>query len=316
MPKKRILAPMNNWVYDLLLWTFSILVDLFFREVHPRSSWKIPKKGPVIFVAAPHANQFVDPLILMRVIRTESHRRIAWLIAEKSMRRKFIGWFAKSVGAVPVGRALDSTKPAVGKIYLSDPINDPTLIRGVDTKFDHPDFQVGGLLVLPSVNNVAANTEIKEICGPEEIRLKKPFKGAVAIKQLTGREDVDEDGKIMDGGTKGQGPADGFEGVDFKVAPKVDQTKVYDAVFEKLNSGGCVGIFPEGGSHDRTELLPLKAGVAIMALGALAANPDCGLKIVPCGMNYFHAHKFRSRAVIEFGTPVEVPDELLALYKK
>ena len=58
------------------------------------------------------------------------------------------------------------------------------------------------------------------------------------------------------------------------------------------------------------------AGVAIMALGALAANPDCGLKIIPCGMNYFHAHKFRSRAVIEFGTPVEVPPELIDLYKK
>ena len=58
------------------------------------------------------------------------------------------------------------------------------------------------------------------------------------------------------------------------------------------------------------------AGVAIMALGALAANPSSGLKIIPCGMNYFHAHKFRSRAVIEFGTPVEVPDELVELYKK
>lgn len=53
-----------------------------------------------------------------------------------------------------------------------------------------------------------------------------------------------------------------------------------------------------------------------MALGALAANPDCGLKIVPCGMNYFHAHKFRSRAVVEFGTPVEVDPELVELYKK
>lgn len=52
-----------------------------------------------------------------------------------------------------------------------------------------------------------------------------------------------------------------------------------------------------------------------MALGALANNPDCGVKIVPCGMNYFHAHKFRSRAVIEFGTPVEVPPELVELYK-
>jgi len=57
------------------------------------------------------------------------------------------------------------------------------------------------------------------------------------------------------------------------------------------------------------------AGVAIMALGSLAANPDSGLKIIPCGMNYFHAHKFRSRAVVEFGTPVEVPKELVELYK-
>ena len=58
------------------------------------------------------------------------------------------------------------------------------------------------------------------------------------------------------------------------------------------------------------------AGVAIMALGTLAANPECDLKIVPCGMNYFHAHKFRSRAVVEFGPPIEVPKELVELYKK
>lgn len=36
---------------------------------------------------------------------------------------------------------------------------------------------------------------------------------------------------------------------------------------------------------------------------------------MPCGMNYFHAHKFRSRAVVEFGSPVEVPRELVELYK-
>lgn len=53
-----------------------------------------------------------------------------------------------------------------------------------------------------------------------------------------------------------------------------------------------------------------------MALGSLAENPDSGLKIVPCGMNYFHAHKFRSRAVIEFGNPIEVPRELVEKYKR
>ena len=55
--KRRAAPPMNNFVYDVFLWVFSIVVDLFFREVHPRSSWKVPRKGPVIFVAAPHANQ-------------------------------------------------------------------------------------------------------------------------------------------------------------------------------------------------------------------------------------------------------------------
>ncbi|KAG0648914.1 putative acyltransferase [Hyphodiscus hymeniophilus] len=305
--------PMTNWVYDVFLWTFSILVDLFFREVHPRGSWKVPRRGPVIFVAAPHANQFVDPLILMRTLRNECKRRAAFLIAAKSMDRFLIGWFSRKVGAVPVGRALDMVKPGSGTICLPNPVNEPLLIRGFGTKFKSKEVQIGGLLVLPSVNGTAANTEIAEVISNEELRLKKPFKGQAALQQLTGRDDVDESGKLTDQDMKGI--KGGFEGSKYKTAPKVDQTQVYDAVFDRLSAGGAVGIFPEGGSHDRTELLPLKAGVAIMALGALAANPDSGLKIVPCGMNYFHAHKFRSRAVIEFGNPVEVPKELVELYK-
>lgn len=173
------------------------------------------------------------------------------------MRRKFIGFFARLVGPVPVGRALDSTKSVPGRIYLPDPDKDPLLIRGVGTNFEKGDFQIGGLLVLPSVNNTAANSEILEILGPEEIRLKKPFKGDVATNQLTGRELVIPDGKTKEDVLNGRKSGE-FDGTMFKVAPKVDQTKVYDAVFEKLNQGGCVGIFPEGGSHDRTELLPLK----------------------------------------------------------
>ncbi|KAA6410991.1 MAG: glycerol-3-phosphate o-acyltransferase [Lasallia pustulata] len=309
------LYPMINWMYDLVLWGFSIVVDLFFREVHPRGSWKVPRRGPVIFVAAPHANQFVDPLILMRVLRMEARRRVAFLIAEKSMRRRFVGLFSRSAGAVPVARALDSTKAGAGTIYLPNPVNDPTLIRGIGTQFEK-EAEVGGLLVLPTVNGTAANAEILEIHGQEELRLKKEFKGPDALRQLTGRSDINNQGKFINGGGSGEkDTVEGFKGSTFKTAPKVDQTKVYDAVFQRLEAGGCVGIFPEGGSHDRTELLPLKAGVAIMALGSLAAHPDSGLKIIPCGMNYFHAHKFRSRAVVEFGPPVEVPSELVELYK-
>lgn len=59
----------------------------------------------------------------------------------------------------------------------------------------------------------------------------------------------------------------------------------------------------------------MSAGVAVMALGTLSEHPDIGLKIVPCGMNYFHAHKFRSRAVVEFGTPLDVPTELVDMFR-
>lgn len=260
-----------------------------------------------------HWLKFVDPLILMRTLRNECRRRAAFLIAAKSMDRFLIGWFARKVGAVPVGRALDMVKPGTGAVYLPDPIDDPLLIRGIGTKFESKEVQIGGLLVLPTVNGTAANAEIAEVISNEELRLKKPLKGQAAMRQLTGRDDVDDSGKFTDQSVKGT--KEGFEGSKYKTAPKVDQTQVYDAVFDRLSAGGAVGIFPEGGSHDRTELLPLKAGVAIMALGALAANPDSGLKIVPCGMNYFHAHKFRSRAVVEFGNPVEVPKELVELYK-
>lgn len=227
----------------------------------------------------------------MRILRIHCHRRAAFLIAAKSMKRKFIGWFARKVGAVPVGRALDLVTSAKGQIYLPEPESEPLLIRGVGTNFLAPNFEEGGLLVLPKIEKVSASAEIAHIISATELRLKKPFESDATVKQLT------------------------VPGTKFSSAPKVDQTQVYDAVFDRLDAGGAVGIFPEGGSHDRTELLPLKPGVAIMALGALANNPECGVKIVPCGMNYFHAHKFRSRAVVEFGNPVEVPMELVELYK-
>jgi glycerol-3-phosphate O-acyltransferase/dihydroxyacetone phosphate acyltransferase len=308
IPKEdpKLLIP---WVYDLGLWFLSILTDTFFREVFPRGAWRVPRRGPVILVAAPHANQFVDSILLMRVVRQEAKRRISFLIAAKSMKRKFIGAMAGKMGALSVGRAMDEVKPAKGKIFLPDQDNDPTLIRGVGTNFTHGDFMKGGLIVLPKVGNQTPSTDIAEILGPEELRLKKPFKTPEALRLLT-QESTGSDtpGESANGTSQSKGTR-------FKVAPHVDQSKVYETVFQDLIAGGCIGMFPEGGSHDRPDLLPLKAGVAIMALGALAADPDCGLKIIPCGMNYFHAHKFRSRAVIEFGHPIEVHPDQIEAYK-
>jgi len=50
--------------------------------------------------------------------------------------------------------------------------------------------------------------------------------------------------------------------------------------------------------------------------GALAKHPEMKLRIVPVGLNYFRAHRFRSTAYVEFGDPIVVEPELVELYKR
>jgi len=52
---------MGLQIYDFVSFFFTIMLDIFFREIRPRGAHKIPQKGPVIFVAAPHANQVLNP---------------------------------------------------------------------------------------------------------------------------------------------------------------------------------------------------------------------------------------------------------------
>jgi glycerol-3-phosphate O-acyltransferase/dihydroxyacetone phosphate acyltransferase len=100
---------------------------------------------------------------------------------------------------------------------------------------------------------------------------------------------------------------------DFKILPKIDQSEIYEAVQNELKRGRCIGIFPEGGSHDRTTPLPLKAGVCLMALGAMARY-NITVTIQCIGLNYYQGHRFRSKAVLNFGVPYSIPRELATLY--
>ncbi len=53
-----------------------------------------------------------------------------------------------------------------------------------------------------------------------------------------------------------------------------------------------------------------------MALGAAANNPGLDVKIVAVGLNYFHGHRFRGRAYVEYGDPFSLPQELIETYRK
>ncbi|KAK6464296.1 glycerol-3-phosphate O-acyltransferase [Scheffersomyces coipomensis] len=273
------------FVFDLLLWFFSIIFDCFFREIRSRGAFRIPQNDPVIFVGAPHANQFVDGVLLMNQVKREAQRRVSFMIAESSYKLKLIGFMSKCQLSIPVVRVQDTLTKGIGKIYCNFD-EDPLLITGKGTQF-LTECSVRGLIALPQFLGAS---EIVEIISDTKLKIRKEFKKTDQILTLL------------------------TNGTSFKKADKIDQKKVFKYVFNHLSHGNCLGIFPEGGSHDRTDLLPLKAGVAIMALGAMENDPNCNVKIVPCGMNYFNAHKFRSRAVIEYGHPIEIPKELVKKY--
>ena len=94
----------------------------------------------------------------------------------------------------------------------------------------------------------------------------------------------------------------------YKLVPKINQPHIYDMAVEELKNGKCVGIYPEGQSHDQTNLIPFKPGIALIALEAMSKYKDLDLKILPCGIKFSHPNKFRSRLVIEYGKPFRISE--------
>lgn len=86
----------------------------------------------------------------------------------------------------------------------------------------------------------------------------------------------------------------------------LDNERTFDALYEVLGDGRSVGIFPEGLSHHRSQLAPLKTGAARIALGAGARYPRRPIYVVPTGLIYFTRNRFRSSVLIQFGEPIPV----------
>ena len=90
----------------------------------------------------------------------------------------------------------------------------------------------------------------------------------------------------------------------------VDNTSAFARLYEVIESGECVCIFPEGVSHVESQLVKLKTGTARVAL-TVASRGRIVAPIVPCGLNYIHRHRFRSQVLIQFGDPITVDNEWL-----
>ncbi|MFK7935746.1 MAG: lysophospholipid acyltransferase family protein [Saprospiraceae bacterium] len=80
--------------------------------------------------------------------------------------------------------------------------------------------------------------------------------------------------------------------------------------FEYLGQGDTIMILAEGGTKHEKRLRPLKKGTARIAFGTLEKYPDLDLQIVPVGVNYTYAERYRSEVMIQCGKPIAAQDYL------
>ena len=84
--------------------------------------------------------------------------------------------------------------------------------------------------------------------------------------------------------------------------------ETFASCFEELARGGAVALFPEGISHDRPDLQPLRTGAARIALGARASGA-APVAIVPIGLTFESKRTFRSRLLLCAGDPIAAADD-------
>jgi glycerol-3-phosphate O-acyltransferase/dihydroxyacetone phosphate acyltransferase len=87
--------------------------------------------------------------------------------------------------------------------------------------------------------------------------------------------------------------------------PKQNRAMMQSAV-ELLSRGNALAIFPEGTSHSEPSLKRFRSGAARIALSARGLT-SAPVHIIPVALYYERKESFRSRAVLAFGTALEVP---------
>ena len=88
-----------------------------------------------------------------------------------------------------------------------------------------------------------------------------------------------------------------------------------DALARKIADGSLSALFPEGISHDEPHLKELKTGAARLYYRArqIGRSDDATAPtpvIIPVGLHYDGKEVFRSRALVEFHEPIELPADL------
>ena len=337
---------MKQLLYFTVKIFFHSILSTFFREVNIIGTFNIPQYGPVIFTSN-HANQFMDSVVVLCTCQ----RTVSFLMAESSYRKKIVGEIAWAMGVVPVKRAQDSAKKGLGCIRIEKRNIMKTMDIGIMKNEEegngkrNSNNSIGSdsgssgssssiisgnnddVVIVNNNNNGKTEYTIhgintfftKEIKPKDKIRFLNCPNGLTvqSIQSDTLMIVIGHDSEYNQQqyqSTLEHNNITSSTGIEFDILKRIEQSEVYEMVLNKLSSGGSIGIFPEGGSHDRTDLLPLKAGVALIAYSALEKD-GLVVPIVPVGLNYFSGHKIRGRVTVEYGRPIYIDPATLEDYK-
>jgi 1-acyl-sn-glycerol-3-phosphate acyltransferase len=84
----------------------------------------------------------------------------------------------------------------------------------------------------------------------------------------------------------------------------LDNQSAFEALYQLLERGDAMGIFPEGISHNGVQLAELKTGAARIALEMMSRGVE--VQLIPCGLTYMRRDRFRSSVLIQFGEPLSI----------
>ncbi|GAX12851.1 glycerol-3-phosphate O-acyltransferase / dihydroxyacetone phosphate acyltransferase [Fistulifera solaris] len=284
------LSDAPHLLYTAIRIFFHSILSIFFDKVEIIGLYQnIPPQGPVIFCIN-HANQFMDAVMVLCTLS----REISYLMAEASWKRRIIGDFAQALQVIPVKRAQDEARKGIGRV---------TVVQNEDK--DDKDATTSKRLILQGHEGTQFTQQTKV---GDKIRLEGMAYAAKIVH-------MESDTCLHLAWDSPTPPPPFHTSLQYDILPQVPLQVVFEKVLDRLTLQGAVGIFPEGGSHDRTDLLPLKIGISLLAYQALDTH---GLRvpIIPVGLSYFHAHRWRGRAVVEYGKPVYVDPATLPEFRQ
>lgn len=91
------------------------------------------------------------------------------------------------------------------------------------------------------------------------------------------------------------------------VDTKIKNQPTFEACYDLLSKNAMIGIYPEGNCVNEEHIRPLKKGICRIAFGAMEKyNFEIDVQIIPVGISYTGAEKFKKWQFMHVGAPISV----------